>query len=313
MHYFIFNFKMDQEKVESLLNSMAVAHNMQRKNKEWFLWKFRDNPFGEAILACAEEDGQIVGCVAYGIQNFYYENSIIKGVLSFETFVHPKYQGRGIFSKLLKIGEREVLDRGVKLMLNFPNSNSLKGFLNKDWKKLDVAEYWIKGKSFLTIPFNFSDLRKKFIPVNSNLDLLKFPINFEQQQQNNLYSVISNAYLKWRFYSFPNGAYFYIKQTNCDIILRMGYRGKLKEAQVLYFNIKDPTELKLKEIKKELNYDLISFPISRNNQLRPFLKKSGFIKVPNKTNVCYKILDNNEISDEDVLNISLSAINYHTY
>ena len=69
----------------------------------------------------------------------------------------------------------------------------------------------------------------------------------------------------------------------------------------------------LSQCKKEVMYDIISFPISKSNFIRKHLKKSFFLKVPNQTNICYKILDNNEITDEDVLNISLSAINYHTY
>jgi hypothetical protein len=60
-----------------------------------------------------------------------------------------------------------------------------------------------------------------------------------------------------------------------------------------------------------LKYDLISFPISKNNRLKPVLKKSLFFKVPNSTNVCYKILD--ESLRLEMNQIELSAINFHTY
>ena len=70
-----------------------------------------------------------------------------------------------------------------------------------------------------------------------------------------------------------------------------------------------------KELEKlfyqEINYNLISFPISKCNSIRSLLIRRYFIRVPNKTNVCYKFLD--ESLKLDMAKISLSAINYHTY
>lgn len=318
MNYFIFDYKQHSHLIGSFLKSAALAHSHSvHKNVEWFNWKFRENPFGEAILACAEENEKIIGCVAYGMQPFWLNDKKLNGVLSFETFVHPEFQGRGVFVNLLRIAEKEVINREVDLMLNFPNSNSLIGFLKYGWKQIDKPEYWIKGKSFLTIPLSFIDLRKGFQTENSNLNDLEAQTSFIQIPVKKLTSLITLDYLKWRFFSHPVSEYVVINNDDLYSIIRMGKRGEIREAQVLILNKKEGNKIKMskfiKACKSKTNYDIISFSISKNNPIRHHLKKSLFVKVPNQTNICYKILNKEVVKDEDVQKISINAINYHTY
>jgi GNAT superfamily N-acetyltransferase len=316
MRFFIFDYEQHGCLVDSFLESASKAHKQPIKTIDWFIWKFRDNPFGKTILACVEEDGKIVGCVAYGIQNFILNNKKIKGAISFETFVHPNHQGDGVFSKLLNLAEIRAKEMNIDLFLNFPNSNSLKGFVNKAWKNINIVEYWIRGKSLITIPLKFLDLKKGFIPNPSNIEKLVAPKCFDFESSDVLQSMVTLEYLKWRFFTFPNAEYHYIGNDIYDSICRIGHRGKLKEAQVLFVNIKKPRKFKLSnlqmEFQKKSNYDLISFPISKTNHLRKKLKRNLFIKVPNSTNVCFKILDG-IITEHDMQKVSLSAINFHTY
>ena len=98
---------------------------------------------------------------------------------------------------------------------------------------------------------------------------------------------------------------------------RIGFRGNLKEVQVLFVNVKNEVNFKISKLLREINknekFDFISFPISKNNFLRDKIKKQLFIKVPNKTNMCFKIFNKNVIMKSDIENVSISAINYHTY
>ena len=161
MKYFIFDFESNKSLIDSFLSSCALAHNQELKDAEWFNWKFKENPFGQSILACAEDEGRIIGCVAYGKQQYVLNNIIYNGVISFETFVHPNYQGQGIFSNLIKLGESEALNLGIDFMLNFPNKNSITGFLRDGWHQLIAPEYWIKSKNPLNLLMNFKNLKKK--------------------------------------------------------------------------------------------------------------------------------------------------------
>lgn len=318
MNYFIFDYNKHAHLIESFLESAALAHNHPTvKNLEWFIWKFRNNPYGETILACVEENNKIIGCVAYGIQPFSLKGKKITGALAFENFVHPKYQGKGIFKKLIFLSERETKRRNIKFLLVFPNKKSLPGYQKMHWRKLSPPEYWIKGKSIITIPSSITDLKKSFRPRNSNLSKLSIPESFMQSlNTEHLTSLITLEYLQWRFFTLPISEYHIINNQEFYAILRIGHRGKVKEAQVLFVNY-EISEFCLKsflrECKTNVKYDLISFPISEHNPLRPFLKKSYFIKVPNKTNICFKILNENEIREDDIKELNLSGINYHTY
>lgn len=317
MEFFIFNYVKHNYLVDSFLESASLSHKETKKNSEWFSWKFKNNPFGETILACALDKDKIIGCVAYGIQPFLLRGKKIKGALSFETFVHPLYQNKGVFGKLIKTGQEEIRNRKIDLMLNFPNTNSLKGFLKNGWNQINKPEYWIKGKNMLSIPLNINELKKGFSPSKSNLEVLSIPKKFTYISDNHLNSVITLDYLKWRFFTFPNSEYHYIENSVYDSVSRVGFRGKLKEAQVLFVNIKKPNEFKLtkllKKTQENTSYDIISFSISKNNVLKGFLKKQFFIKVPNNTNACFKILNDSILKKRDLEKISLKAINYHTY
>lgn len=317
INYFIFNYSKHNHFIDSFLVSASLAHKQEKKSTDWFNWKFRDNPFGQAILACAEEDGEIVGCVAYGFQDFKKNGRTLKVVMSFETFVHPNFQGRGLFTNLIKFAEVTIKEQNVDLMLNFPNSNSLRGFLKSDWKQIESPKYRIKGNRIFKLLVSLKELKKGFLPNESNLMQLKQFKDFKQSSIDGLYSVISTEYLNWRFFSYPVSEYVVINNENYQSIIRMGKRGNLLEGQVLFLNITDEKAFRMsdfmKKCKEKINYDLISFSITQSNPIHKRLKRSMFIKVPNKTNICYKIINHNAITDEDMKNISLSAINYHTY
>lgn len=319
MEIFLFNFDKHAYLIDSFLESAALAHNHSKvKTQEWFYWKFRDNPFGKTILACAKEENKIIGCVAYGMQDFIKDKKTIKGALAFENFVHPNHQRKGVFKKLIELSEKTSKQRQIKVLFVFPNKNSLHGYKKMDWSELESPEYWIKGDNILTIPFAFGKLRNSFQPAESNLSNLSSPVYFQQDLSKNIFrSIINLDYLKWRFFSFPVGEYLIVDTKASYSILRIGNRGSVKETQVLFLNIKDESKFKfskfIKECKLKSNYDVISFPISKQNPIRKYLIKSFFLKVPNQTNICYKILNPENIKDSDVRSLSISAINYHTY
>lgn len=316
MRYFTFDFTSDTHLIDSFLESSSLAHKQEKKTKEWFLWKFRDNPFCESIIACAEEHGVIAGCVAYGMQDFWLNGKKIKAALSFETFVHPYYQGAGIFSKLIKLGEEEAKKKGIAFLLNFPNSNSLRGFVKSGWIQIDKPEYQSLFRFDVKNLSSIMDVKKGFSPNPSNLDKLTFNNNdFEQTKVESLNSVITSEYLKWRFFSFPVSEYAVVEYDDVYAIIRVGKRGKLTEGQVLFINYsgKLNTRKFVKACRKVFDHDILSFSISRSNPVRKGLKKNLFLKVPNSTNICFKILDEKQITSDQVRGLSLSAINYHTY
>jgi len=320
MRYFIFNLKDDKSLIPSFLKTSDVAHKkIQPQTVDWFIWKFRDNPFGESILACAEEDHEIIGCVGFGPQQFIYNEEVIQGGVSFETFVHPMHQGKGIFKKLAALGEEEARLRGWKFLLNFPNSNSLAGFKSRGWTELNLAEYWLRFPKWYLNLLKMKDFRHSFQSAPSNLSEcqnLKFSgLETSLNHGDEITTYYTDEYIRWRFQTYPIGHYIYVSDRETVAIGRLGSRGQLTEIQVLHVTTikrSGPSVSSLEELfRKRISFDIISFPISRHNNLRNKLITHLYVKVPSKTKTCYLNLDINTTFSMDQLNFMASI--FHTY
>jgi GNAT superfamily N-acetyltransferase len=317
MDYFIFNFNKHLHLIPSFLKSASLSHKIPLRDKDWFLWKFRDSPYGQSVLSCVKDGDKIIGCVGYGLQPFKLNQIDITGAFAFESFVHPDYQRRGIYKNLLNNAEKAVSLLDVSFLISVPNSNSLNGFLKMSWNKLQTPSYWIRPKNIPKIIFSLRSLKMLFESNPSNLKKINFSKLNTQIYSEHLTPMLSTDYLEWRFLRYPVGEYLFNKEKNFFSIMRVGKRGKLIELQSLYLQISPFSSFKfsslVSKLSEQLEFDLISFPISHKNKLGKLLAKNFFINVPNKTNICFKILNSKHISVDDFENISISGINYHTY
>lgn len=302
--------------VDSFLTSAAVAHKIPKQTREWFDWKFGHNSYGESILACALDNKRIVGCVALGVHDFLLDGITLRAGLSYETFVHPEYQGQQVFSKLINLAESRAKDEGLSFLINFPNSNSLRGFVKKDWISLGIMNYWLKIQRPFKVFRNLSDIKLPFISDASNYEEVK-SFTFDGcgnfAVSNGFAQKFTDEYLNWRFKSYPVGRYVFKKFGNGAVVGRTGRRGKLKELQVLYTSVESADLLSsaIKEYQHEVGCDMVSFPSSIGNRIGNKLGRRMFVKVPSRTNFCYKILDPR--LNLDFSRLSLSAASAHTY
>lgn len=319
IQYKILSHNISEKLIESFLESASISHKEEIKTKEWFSWKFGSNSFSNTILACALDDEKIIGCVAIGIQHYNNFGKTVKCGMSYDTFVHPKYQGRNIFSHLIKCAENEAKNQGVEVLINLPNKNSLRGFIKSGWNNENIIEYWIKFSNPLKCLLNYKDLKNNFTPLENNFQEIKnsnLILPGEYKPPNNKFEMtITNEYLHWRFFTHPTHNYIIVNDINMYAIGRVGNRGKLSEIQIIYTHPKRGDEISISNLihllKNEKDFDLVSMPISVGNRLRRSLKHNFFIKVPGKTNFCYKYLNANTILNFNQL--SLSAIVAHTY
>lgn len=317
MRYFIFNYKRDLNLINSFVLSASKAHGHSISfTKEWFLWKFRDNPFGESILACAEENDEIIGCVGYGIQPFLLNGNLLKGVLSFETFVHPDYQGKGIFSKLIQLAELELKVQNVDFILNFPNDNSINGFLKNGWKMLTPPEYRIRIVDLFSSVIYLHHLKNEFKSKKQDQFVQKPFSSFEQHNFNRFFAQLSLDYINWRFFTNPIHDYVKIEKNEYQAVMMVGKRGKIKEGHILFLNVTDSQSFSLTALidqcKSLRKIDVLSMAVTKSNSIRKNLSRHGFILVPSKVRMCYKILSEKAVHDNDFLSLSFEGINHHT-
>jgi len=182
----------------------------------------------------------------------------------------------------------------------------------------NLVSYWIRPSLSFKLLANVMNLKQPFIPNEPTTGY-----NFEFQDvsyslyKDEVHGSWSKDYLKWRFCELPQSEYHYIKNEDCDCIVRVGLRGKLKEAQVLYFNSK-LGEVSKKDfnkirrlIRKTIKPDLIGFPISKYYPLYSKMKSFGFIRLKSGANFVYKKLDPSLLEQE--LKFSLCGLDFHTY
>lgn len=315
---FIFDPKKHQYHIPTFLEKASKAHGDPLRTLEWFHWKFFGNPFGDTVLACASHEGELVGCLAFGMQPYIINGTEHLGALQFENFVDPQYQRMGIFTRLLNFMEEELEARKVGVMLNFPNSISIQAFLKRNWIQLDTNKYFLKPQWSLRLLLALKDIRKGFVSHASNYEQTKGdPIGvYEQFLKGKVDVKVNRDYLNYRFFNFPHGHYLKAEQKNDLAVARLGQRGKLKELQLLHVNMEIYNKAGLKVLIKELKrkaggVDLVSCPAGADGTMCKLLKAMGFRAAPNKGNICYKVLDKKVFAPMEQL--ELEAINFHTY
>lgn len=315
-----FDKEKDLDSIDSFLQSRQESHNLSYKDsEEWFKWKFLNSPKGPAIMPTAFKENKIVGANYYGIYPLIKNKNVISAILPYEAFVHQSAQGKGLFKKLIKSAEETALERNVEIMLSFPNKNSVRGFISSGWEYVpNHITYWIKPSFKLRFLANILDLKKSIKPNKpngkNNFDFGKVKNGLYKDQIHGLWS---KEYLDWRFNIMPQAEYFHLKQDSLELIARIGFRGKLKETHILFIDFKtdkfDKKEFKqaIKRLKKQTNYDFISFPNSSHHPIHDKMKSLGFFKVPSGGQFCYKVLDESLKSKN--LKFSLCGIDAHTY
>ena len=306
--------------IESFLESRKVSHGHDYYNsKSWFKWKFLNSPSGKAIMPTVFDKNEILGANYYGIYPLKRSEKKISGIMPYEIFVHEKCQGKGLFKKCISLAEAVAKKNKIQIMMAFPNKKSIQGFMSLGWTYIpNSIIYWIKPKWTFNFMVNILDLKKGFKPV-----LPKTKNNFSfSPDSNNLYTGQvrgdwNQDYLSWRFNQLPQAKYIQIKNNSFEIIARLGFRGKLKETQVLYVNfLQTKFERRgfkkiIKNLAKTTNTDLLSFPMSEHYPIYHEMKNMFFYKLPSRSQFVYKVLDTNLKNDN--LKFSLCGLEFHTY
>lgn len=318
----IWRFGTDDVYIKAWLESQSLAHGFQQlQTLDWFHWKFEQSPYGKAILACAFDGDIVAGCVAYGMGKMKYHGQEYRCALSYETFVRPDYQGHGLFKKLIDLAEEEAKRQAIPFLYNFPNSNSLTGFRHMGWVwKNDAEQLRIRVLKPFKLLRYLKDLRTSFMPSESNLSTLKSirldDVPIGSQENETVTPIWTKEYLKWRFFTYPNREYHVINNGDLFAISMVGYRGKIKDAHILYAVSKNdsiPITKMMPEVIKILKKDVAPIIISYSDSIgdKTLTSSWGFVKVPSHSNFCYKILDDSLKIERFC--ISLPGINAHTY
>lgn len=316
----LWQFGTDDPSIPSFLEGMKVAHNEPIRKEDWFHWKFEQSPYGKAIMACAFDGNKVAGCVAYGRGIVRFKDKEWKCALSYENFVHPDYQGKGLFKKLISLAEKEMKEAGIQFLYNFPNANSITGFKHMNWIcRNDIKSFKIKPLRILRVLHHIKSLKHSFSPNLSNLeeirDISLDNIVIEQTIPDIITPIWTKEYLKWRFFTYPNREYFIVNNQDFFSISMVGMRGRLKVVRHLYSLSRKGRPLYeimnqiISEVKNKTQADIFEYSSTiYDDSLRMC---HGFITFPSHGNFCFKVID--EEMEIDNFKIKLPSINAHTY
>lgn len=282
----------------------------------WFNWKFQKCPTGKANLSLLTDKEEIFGCNAFGpLSDIHFSGDKHSIWLSLENFIHPNYQRKGYFHQLLTNSEKLLSVDSNTIMMSFPNDKSIKAYKNNDWiHRSNYINHWVKFNLTQNLLLHFIDLKKEFKsigikPLNCTLTSMNL-IHFK----NVVTTYWSTKLLNWRFNEYPQSYYQTIILNDIEGVIRLGKRGRLNEAQILFLNDKtnslkrNTLILWINELKKQIKVDLITFPTSKDNPFTKILKTIGFVQLRSRANFIFK---SNSIQTNT--KFSISGIDFHTY
>ena len=104
-------------------------------SEAYWEWKFHRNPHGRAHVWVADDGGTIAGCYVWNPVRLRANGTIVDGAQSVDAAVHPRYQGRGIFTDLARAAIEER-SSDIQLVYAFPTEGAYRGQLRVGFRDL---------------------------------------------------------------------------------------------------------------------------------------------------------------------------------
>ncbi len=310
-----------------LLENAALIHNRKKDSLEWLKWKYFDSPFGESICVVAlTKDNEIAGEVTFGQYQYMLNDKVIKCLISYQTMVHPNHQKKGLFSSLTKEVLKIAKNKGIELVLNFPNKASYAPFEKLNFTPINHIENSVFFTKKISTLFNLLSLKK---PFNATT------INSISDKQLTLFNELKNTitplkikdiltpnrtpeFIKWRYFTYPLYDYRIINTTLGWAIIRLGKRGGLNEVQIMEIFPNDEITISfMKKIRKtiisELSPNLILFNLSTNHPIKPIIKKLGFYFLPHNISFFTYAINKNKCNLLNKKSWLVTATEFHRY
>jgi GNAT superfamily N-acetyltransferase len=114
----------------------ALGWRGDARDRDFFVWKHDENPFGPSPAWVAVDAGQIVGFRTFLRWELSRGAERLRMVRAVDTATDPDHQGKGIFRRLTEHAVMELAAAGYDAVFNTPNSQSRPGYLKMGWTEL---------------------------------------------------------------------------------------------------------------------------------------------------------------------------------
>ncbi len=151
--------QLTEKEIDDIYALFAEVFGKVRTSEE-FHKQFENTSRGYSYHAIAIEEGRVIGHNVYIPFTYLKESESFLLCLSVDAMIHPLWQGKGLYRKLLSECEKLAIKDGCVLRIGFPNDSSypiqVKGFGYNDVGRL----------STYILPINLGQLFPKFKLLN---------------------------------------------------------------------------------------------------------------------------------------------------
>jgi GNAT superfamily N-acetyltransferase len=109
----------------------ACFPNTNRFTPDYIAWLYVQNPDGNAFGFDAREDGVLAAHYVCIPAQAYIDGRVVRVLLSLNTATHPRFQGKGLFTKLAAMTYEAAGAAGFEGIYGVANANSTPGFIRK--------------------------------------------------------------------------------------------------------------------------------------------------------------------------------------
>ncbi len=175
---------------ENCLRLLAETFSGQ-SDADTFRWRFEKAPKGQPILLCAHHRNRLVSFNSWIPWKFLHRGQTFTGYQSGESATHPEFRGRGIFSEILREGEKKARDLNIDFLFGFPSRMSYGSFYRQGY--YPIAQY-----GFRIRPLNFVWTRRGRAAGETGSSCPTVPATVLHQSEK-ITPVFDTEYLRWRY------------------------------------------------------------------------------------------------------------------
>ena len=327
----------DEKQIIELKNQIF---NENTDLDDW-VWLFKDNPAGEALIGLARDGEVIAGQYTVVPVKMRIDGQIALCSQSLDTMTNPDYRGLGIFTALAEDVYKNAESDGQSFVYGFPNKASYPGFIKKlDWFDVCNIPYMIKILNFDKTVDSMKKNRvtKALYKTIGKLDsrtihqVKKYPminsLNIEQirsfgtdhdsfwHKEMGNYTIIvdrDSDYLNWRYRTVNEKSYVIYsasikKECKGYIVLRIRDEKGIATGYIVdLFVERGRTDIFQALLTRSIDYfnltnvDRIKCWMPRHHEGSQILTKNGFIYRPIEYKLGVRIL-NRKLSRELIQN-----------
>jgi len=317
----------DSDQIITLIREVMGSQEnfLIERDRKWWEWKY-NSFFGESIKIIAEYRKEVVGVRLLWPWDLMADGKVTKAFHPVDTVVKDTFRGKGIFSAMTLKGIDIARSQKAGLIYNFPNQNSLPGYLKLGWTYVGKLPWYVKilrpaylySKKYKNIDARSVPLE---LPENFRLTTERLrEINFNEDDGDLIKTKRSPEYYNWRFIQHPVFHYGVesIGKGNKSISCIYFTSRYISHIEFFIVDIIGDRELVprllkgLSSLMRELNVS-VGYCMDNNGLLSSAnLLRFGYVKMKNKNFVCMPLESDPGIKALDIRNWQITGAMHDT-